>query len=110
MVSGVGQNINSLQALRASNAFKTAPKADVKKFEEAMGLNDIEDRVSVQSLEESAKQALQTVEVTKPLGVDEKKLQEIQQIAERMGESNISKDDINYGFTYGRSILVDYSA
>ena len=41
--------------------------------------------------------------------MSETKLNEIQDYAKNMNQE-LSYEDINYGITYGRSVLVDYSA
>jgi hypothetical protein len=35
-------------------------------------------------------------------------LNEIKQFAKTVGENNLSNDDIQYGLTYGRSVIADY--
>lgn len=37
-----------------------------------------------------------------------KNLEEIRNIAKIAGEDNLSNDDIQYGLTYGRSVIADY--
>ncbi|MEI8128440.1 MAG: hypothetical protein WCG95_02380, partial [bacterium] len=35
-------------------------------------------------------------------------IDEIKQVAQNVGESNLSNEDIQYGITYGRSVIADY--
>lgn len=37
-------------------------------------------------------------------------LDEIKNCAQKVGELNLSNDDIKYGLTYGRSVIADYVA
>lgn len=97
MISSINSNISSLQILRAQNAFAQARKAPEVQEQPQLEEDLIEEEIS--SL--------------KP-GTTLEKLQS-QIIDEIRGDlTNINEDitdeDIRYGLTFGRSVLVDCSA
>lgn len=88
MLSSVGQN-NSVQQFSALNAFRsnqTLPKKDEEQVEVSKGVNT-----------SSAKSLLDRIDVS-----------ELRECAKKVGEFNISDDDIKYGLLYGRSIIAEY--
>jgi hypothetical protein len=42
--------------------------------------------------------------------LNEKDIKEIKKYAQMAGEENLSDDDIKYGLSYGRSVIIEYSA
>ena len=97
MVSSINSNISSLQLLRAQNAFsqiKTTKETDEKIL--PVIEEKTEDRTTVQS------------------GTTVERLQDkiVNEIRDDLTQinSNITDEDIKYGLTFGRSILVDCSA
>ncbi len=94
MVSSLNanSNVNAVQLFSAANAFKSSMTSPIKptgapipEVGEGIDIND-------DSL-------LKT-----------KDIQEIRNYAKMMGEENLSEDDIKYGLSYGRSVIVEYSA
>lgn len=83
-------NINPIQMFSALNAFKSSSQT-----KEAQAAPDISDGIGVNDSNDLLK--------NQDLG-------EIKQFAQIAGESNLSDDDIQYGITYGRSVIADYLA
>lgn len=83
-------NINPVQMFSALNAFKslnqTKETPEVQDISEGMGVNDSANLLKNQDLGE------------------------IKQFAQIAGENNLSDEDIQYGMTYGRSVIADYLA
>ena len=88
MVNVIGtSNINSVQMLSAVNAFKSSEKIqDAPEPEISDGIS-INDNI-----------------------LEAHNLNEIKEFAKNAGESNLSNEDIQYGLTYGRSVIADYIA
>lgn len=79
-------NINSVQAFNALNAFKSPGKTkenNLSDFSEGLQIND--NNI-----------------------LKNKDTEEIKQFAKVAGEENLSDEDIQYGLTYGRSVIADY--
>lgn len=91
MVSGIHSNISAIQRFNAVNAFKnTDVKPDMKQVQEpetASGVNTSDNNI-----------------------LKSQNIDEIRKYAEMMGETNLSEEDIKYGLSYGRSVIVEYSA
>ena len=103
MVNGINSaDISKIQALRALNAFQYDAKTVQKGKEET---KEVETSV-VEQEELKNEERLQKLLLKK---MSETKLNEIQNYAKNMNQ-DLSYEDINYGITYGRSVLVDYSA
>jgi hypothetical protein len=99
MVSGINSNsISSLQLLRAANAFKSTQAKT----------NNIEEPVEEKTPEEISLKS-DFVTEGKLSGLNSQKMTEIKDFAKKM-DGNLTDDDIKYGFMYGRSVLVDYTA
>ena len=96
MVSSINSNISSLQLLRAQNAFNQAKKSP-KELEAPVELEQLQEEVS--SIKPSS-----TVEK-----MQEKVIDEIRNDLISINE-DITDEDIRYGLTFGRSVLIDYSA
>ena len=97
MVSSINSNISSLQLLRAQNAFNQAKSINETSEEISPIIEErTEDRTTVQSGT--------TVE-----RLQDKIVNEIRDDLTKIN-SNITDEDIKYGLTFGRSILIDYSA
>ena len=85
-------NISAIQLLNAANAFKnnTAVTKQIQPQEpfttEGTDLKDDNNILKGQNIDE------------------------IKQYAELAGENNLSEDDIKYGLSYGRSVIVEYLA
>lgn len=96
MISSINSNISSLQLLRAQSAFnqaKHSPKEQELPVEQEQIIEEI-----------SAINPSSTVEI-----MQEKVINEIRN--DLMSINNdITDEDIRYGLTFGRSVLIDYSA
>lgn len=98
MVNGIETNFSSMQGIRALNAFRTDEKIvqGVKKQLEEMTKDQ------TVSKDEDTNVALRNE-------ISLQKADEIKQYAQ-LFDMNVSNSDINYALTYGRSVIVDYSA
>lgn len=88
MVNAIGtQNINPIQMFNAVNAFKASDQIQKQEIipEVSDGI-DINDNSILKNQD----------------------TEEIRQFAKIVGEENLSNDDIQYGLTYGRSVIADY--
>lgn len=79
-------NINPVQMLNATNAFKASEQIKENKVPEISDGIDINDSSILK----------------------DQNTNEIKQFAKIAGEENLSDDDIQYGLTYGRSVIADY--
>lgn len=87
MINTVGNsNINPIQMFNATNAFKQNGKIEEVKAPEISEGLEINDNTIFKNQD----------------------LTEIKQFAKTAGEENLSNDDIQYGLTYGRSVIADY--
>lgn len=90
MVGSIGlSNINPVQMFSAVSAFKAAqaPAQEQVMPEVSDGLEINDNNI-----------------------LKNQNLDEIRQFAKIAGEESISDDDIQYGITYGRSVIADYIA
>lgn len=90
MVSSINSQVSAIQLLNAANAFRNAsvpiqPQKPEPQVSEGIDIND-DTLLKSQNVEE------------------------IKKYAEMVGEANLSEDDIKYGLSYGRSVIVEYSA
>lgn len=87
MVNAVtNNNINPVQMFSAMNAFKSSGQIqDTNKIVEPSDGIDINDNI-----------------------LKNQDLNEIREFAKIAGEENLSTEDIQYGVTYGRSVIADY--
>lgn len=87
MVNAIStSNINPVQMLNAFNAFKASEQVQDTKIPETsdgIGIND-------SSI------------------LKNQNTNEIRQFAKIAGEENLTNEDIQYGLTYGRSVIADY--
>jgi len=87
MVNAIGtSNINPVQMFNAVNAFKS----------------------SGQIQDNNAPDVSDGIDVNDSNILQDQNLDEIKQFAKTAGEENLSNDDIQYGITYGRSVIADY--
>ncbi len=87
MLNAVGtSNINPVQMFNAVNAFKSSGQIQDNQMPEVSDGIQINDN-----------------NILKNQNIDE-----IKQVAQNVGESNLSNEDIQYGITYGRSVIADY--
>ena len=97
MVNSINSNISSLQLLRAQNAFNQVKTIHDNAEEISPAIEEkIEDRSMVKS--DTTVERLQ-----------DKIVDEIRDDLTKIN-SDITDEDIKYGLTFGRSILIDYSA
>lgn len=81
------QNINPVQMFNAVNAFKASDQ-----IQEKSNIDETSDGININ---DSSILKTQNTE-------------EIRQFAKIAGEENLSDEDIQYGLTYGRSVIADY--
>lgn len=96
MISSINSNISSLQLLRAQNAFNQAKHSPKE-----------------QELPVETEQLIEEVSVISPSSTVEKMQEKvINDIKSDLLSINndITDEDIRYGLTFGRSVLIDYSA
>lgn len=87
MVNAIGTSgINQVQMFNAVNAFKTSEKVNNNETPEISDGLDINDNSILKNQD----------------------TEEIKQFAKTAGEENLSNEDIQYGLTYGRSVIADY--
>lgn len=87
MVNAIGtQNINPVQMFNAVNAFKSSAQIQNNEMPEVSDGIEINDSSILEN----------------------QNTEEIKQFAKVAGEENLSNDDIQYGLTYGRSVIADY--
>ena len=96
MISGINSNISSLQMLRAQNAFAQAKKAPEKQ--------------EVVPQVEEEKEIISSIKSSTPLErLQDKIIDEIRGDLTSINDE-ITDEDIRYGLTFGRSVLIDCSA
>lgn len=91
MVSPLSSNISAIQLLNAANAFKNATRPIVP---EAQNIPEVSEGTD-----------LNDNNILKSQNLDE-----IREYAKLAGENNLSDEDIKYGLSYGRSVIVEYMA
>ena len=91
MVSSISRN-SSLQMISALNAFKSEAVVNNKPAQTDLNTSSGINLSDNDSL-------LQDIDMT-----------EIRDCASKVGETNLTDDDIKYGLTYGRSVIADYTA
>ena len=96
MINAVNSNISSLQLLRAQNAFSQAKKAPEK--------------AEIAPMQEEIKEEISSINPTST--VEKLQSQIIDEIRGDLTSINneITDEDIRYGLTFGRSVLIDCSA
>lgn len=89
MVNSIGSsNINALQMFNAVNAFNKS-SGNIQENNIAPEISD-------------------GIDINDSNILKEQDLDEIKQYAKIVGENNLSNEDIQYGVTYGRSVIADY--
>lgn len=87
MVNAIGTpNINPVQMFSAINAFKTSGQVQENQIPDISDGIDINDNNILKNQD----------------------TEEIKKFAQSAGEENLSNEDIQYGLTYGRSVIADY--
>lgn len=87
MVNSINStNINPIQMFNAVSAFKASSPVEESQIPETSDGTNINDSSLLQAQD----------------------LSEIKEFAKKVGEENLSNDDIQYGLTYGRSVIADY--
>lgn len=79
-------NTNPIQMLNALNAFKASESPEKNNISEPTDGIEINDQSILQN----------------------QNLDEIKTFAKNAGEENLSNEDIQYGLTYGRSVIADF--
>ena len=98
MVSSISSNISSLQLLRAQNAFN-----------QAKTLSKPEEQISPIVEEENQENKTTVKSATTVERLQDKIVDEIRNDLTSIN-NEITDEDIKYGLTFGRSVLVDCSA
>ncbi len=96
MINEINSNINSIQLLRAQNAFKQAQKVSNEKNSEKIKDTQQEEISSIKSSTTLEK-------------LQDKIIEELRGDLSNINE-DITDEDIRYGLTFGRSVLIDCSA
>lgn len=87
MLNAIGSpNINPVQMFNAVNAFKTSEKV----------------------LESKIPDVSEGININDSSILENQNVEEIRQVAKIAGEEELSNEDIQYGLTYGRSVIADY--
>ena len=92
MVSQINSNVSAIQLLNAANAFRntkvTTPiESELLEPVTSNGVDLADDNI-----------------------LKSQNVEEIQKFAKMAGENNLTIDDIKYGLSYGRSVIVEYLA
>ena len=90
MVSPINQNVSAVQLFSAASAFKSSINSPVKPVTK---IPDVSDGTEINDFI-----------------LNSKDIAEIQKYAKMAGENNLNIDDIKYGLSYGRSVIIEYSA
>lgn len=92
-INSSNMNVSAIQLLNAANAFKnTRANAPVE-------------QTQLREPETSSGTEINDDTILKSQNVDE-----IKKFAELAGENDLTNDDIKYGLSYGRSVIVEYLA
>lgn len=87
MVNAIGSSgVNPIQMFNAVSAFKTTEKVHNNEIPEISDGLEVNDNNILKNQD----------------------TEEIRQFAKTVGEENLSNEDIQYGLTYGRSVIADY--
>lgn len=86
-------NVSAIQLLNAANAFKNT-------------------RVSnpIEQQQNSIPQTSDGIDINDDSILKSQNIDEIKKYAEMAGENDLSEEDIKYGLSYGRSVIVEYLA
>lgn len=86
-------NVSAIQLLNAANAFKN-------------------NRVSVpiEEVSNNIPQFSDGIEINDNSILKSQNIDEIKKYAQMAGENDLTEDDIKYGLSYGRSVIVEYLA
>lgn len=87
MVNSIQSNINPVQMFNALNAFKATESVEKQP-------NIVEPSNGIEINDSSI--------------LENQDVNEIKEFAKIAGEQNLSNEDIQYGVTYGRSVIADY--
>lgn len=93
-ISGIGSQINVLQAIRAQNAFAKKPAEKIE------SLQPIEKEFAVEP------------KITSKIAFDknDKNIMAVKNFAEKYNRTDVDEEDINYALRYGTSLFADYTA
>jgi len=91
MVGQINSHVSAIQLLNASNAFRNIKATPIEpqfaEPETSNGIDFADDNI-----------------------LKSQNIEEIQKFAQMAGENNLTVDDIKYGLSYGRSVIVEYLA
>ncbi len=86
-------NVSAIQLLNASHAFKNARVSP-----------------SVEQIQANEPQFSEGLEINDDSILKSQNVNEIKKYAQMVGETDLTDDDIKYGLSYGRSVIVEYLA
>ncbi len=86
-------NVSAIQLLNAAHAFKNARVTP-----------------SVEQLQANEPQISEGIDINDDSILKSQNVNEIKKYAQMAGENDLTDDDIKYGLSYGRSVIVEYLA
>lgn len=94
MVGNIGSSkVSAIQLLNAANAFKNTK---------------VQTSIEQQQIKEP--QTSNGTDINDDSILKSQNVDEIKKFAQMAGENDLSEDDIKYGLSYGRSVIVEYLA
>ena len=94
MVGNIGSSkVSAIQLLNAANAFKNTK---------------VQTPIEQQQIKEP--QTSNGTDINDDSILKSQNVEEIKKFAQMAGENDMSEDDIKYGLSYGRSVIVEYLA
>lgn len=86
-------NISAIQLLNATNAFKNTKAS-----------------LPIETTQNKEPQVSDGIDINDDSILKSQNIDEIKKYAEMAGENDLTEDDIKYGLSYGRSVIVEYMA
>lgn len=86
-------NISAIQLLNATNAFKNTKVSN-----------------PIEQSQNQSPQVSDGIDINDDSILKSQNIEEIKKYAEMAGENGLTEDDIKYGLSYGRSVIVEYMA
>ena len=86
-------HVSAIQLLNAANAFKNTKAVP-----------------SVETIQTNEPQISEGIDINDDSILKSQNVNEIKKYAQMVGENDLTDDDIKYGLSYGRSVIVEYLA
>ncbi len=86
-------HVSAIQLLNATNAFKNTKAAP-----------------SAETIQTNEPQISEGIDINDDSILKSQNVNEIKKYAQMVGENDLTDDDIKYGLSYGRSVIVEYLA